>query len=540
MLYYNPDILDTLIHRVNSFADGYRQNIAIIGEPCIGKTSVIKNLLLSESLKKDVIIPIYLEIKTEPFEYCAKRFIKAALSQLVKSDPLLIALKDTVILIEDLQRNYPKTAQICIKVLQYIEKGKSDEAFSFMLDVPLTLFEETGKRPILILDEFHNLHNFVLKNPFGTLAKKIVIQKDTMYIVSSSKKTLSQKLLNEKLSLLFGNFEKVFLLPFDINKSRMFLQDRIKSTTLPQVYLDFIAIFTGNKPFYMQIICDEIERSVFSKKCLPDNHQELIEHVLTATVFNKRGLLNQLFSDLLFKISDGRLLSKTITVLLALSSENKKQYDITRTSKLQSKDVSNILSTLLDMDIIMRNGAFYRFKDRLFKFWLQSVYLKRILSFSIDEEIEESVFRKDIRYKFQFFMQEFEKEISMRIMELFKLFKNDIIQLNGKKHKFMSFPEVQKVKEDSEDSLSILASNGKQKWLCTVAKKNVTENDIAGIIKNSREQKSKNRITRNILVTFSGIEQNAYLMAKEAKFWTWDLETVNTLMELYEKPQIII
>src|SRR3990167_9104365 len=251
------EILNTLIYRINSFSDGYRQNIAIFGEPRIGKTTLVKNLFSSESLKKDSVIPVYLEIKIEPFEFCAKRFIKSILSQVVKSDPLLTAPQDTVLLIEDLTRDYPKTAQVCIRVLQDIERSRLDEAFSFMLDIPSVLSEETKKRCVLMLDEFHNLDNFALKNPFGTIAKKIMIQKDTMYMLVSSRTALSLRLVNEKLALLFGNFEKFFLKPLDIASGRVFLQNNIKGVALPQVYLDFVLSFTGNRPFYMQAVCDE-------------------------------------------------------------------------------------------------------------------------------------------------------------------------------------------------------------------------------------------------------------------------------------------
>lgn len=532
------EILNTLIHRVNSFADGYRQNIAIFGEPCMGKTTLIKNLFSSESLKKDSVIPVYLEVKIEPFEFCAKRFIKSILSQVVKSDPLLTAPKDTVFLIEDLSRDYPKTAQICIRVLQDIERSKLDEAFSFMLDIPSVLSEETKKRCVLILDEFHNLDNFVLKNPFGTIAKKIMIQKDTMYMLISSRITFSLRLVNEKLALLFGNFEKFFLKPLDIAGGRVFLQNNIKGIALSQVYLDFISSFTGNRPFYMQIICDEIERAVFSRKIEKENHLNLIGYSFTEALFKRNGILNQYFYNLLFKISEGKLLSKSIAVLIALSSENKKQSDIAKAAKLQSGDVSKILNSMIELDIIARNGAFYRFTDRLFRFWLKSVYMKRISSFSMDESMEESVFRKDVSGRFNIFAQEFEKELSSRIVELFKLFKNDIIQLNGKKHKFISFTNVGKIEDQNKNRAAILATNGRQKWLCMIKKENITENDMLEIIKDSKELKKNTGVNRNIVIAFSGVNENAYLMAKEAKFWTWGIEDLNVLMELYGKPHI--
>lgn len=532
------EILNTLIKRVNSFSDGYRQNIAIFGEPSIGKTSLIKNLFSSESLKKDSIIHAYLEIKIEPFEFCAKRFIKSILSQVVKLDPLLSAPKDAVLLIEDLARDYPKTAQICIRVLQDIEKSRIDEAFSFMLDIPSVLSEETKKRCVLILDEFHNIDNFMLKNPFGTVAKKIMIQKDTMYMLISSRTNLSLRLVNEKLSLLFGNFEKFFLRPFDMADSRVFLQNNIKSFVIPQAYLDFIALFTSNRPFYMQAICDEMERSVFSRRVAPEDYANLIEQSFMEALFKRNGILNQYFYNFLFRISGCRLLSKSISVLIALSSENKKLSDIIRAAKLQSQEASKILNSLIELDIIARNGAFYRFTDRLFRFWLKSVYMRRISSFSMDENMEELAFRKDISNRFNIFSQEFEKELSHRIMELFKLFKNDIIQLNGKKHKFISFTNVEEFENHDNAKTAILATNGNQKWLCTIKKENITENDMLDIIKNSREQKKNTRINRNILIAFSGINENAYLMAKEAKFWTWTTDDLNVLMELYGKPHL--
>ncbi|MDP8230135.1 MAG: ATP-binding protein [Candidatus Gorgyraea atricola] len=538
MSYNRPDIIEAIIRRVNSFSEGYRQNIAIIGEPSIGKTSLIKDILSSEQIKKESIIPIYLEIKIEPFEFCAKRFIKSALFQLMRSDPTLTAPHDTVLLIEDLKRTHPKTAETCIRVLQDIDKGRLDEGHSFMLDITAMISEESKKRCLLILDEFHNLGNFDLKHPYATLAKKIMLQKDTMYLLLSSKATISQRIFSEKLALLFGNFEKMILSPFDMNMSRSFLQDKMRGVTLPQVYMDFVATFTGNKPFYMQVLCDEMEKGVFSRKISPDSYTELIEFALTESVFKKTGVINQLFSNLFFRISDGKLLSKTAALLIALSSGNKKQADMAASSRLQARDASKILSRLADMDIIVRNGSFYRFKDRLFSFWLQSVYLKRILSFSLDELLEEGYFKKDIRTKISMFLQEFEKELSSRVVDLFRLFKNDVIQLNGKKHKFLSFTDVERSSTEVPGNINILAANNRFKWLCTIKKEHVTETEITEIIKNTKTKSRANRINRNILISLAGINENAYLMAKDAKLWVWNMEDLNVLMELYEKPQV--
>ena len=339
--------------------------------------------------------------------------------------------------------------------------------------------------------------------------------------------------------MLFGNFERILLPPFDIDMSRAFLQDNIRGTLFPHAYLDFLGSFTGNKPLYMQIICDEIERAVFSKKIDSQDYGALIEHVLTETLFKETGVINQLFLALFSKISDGKLLSRSASVLIALSCENKKQYDIVRASRLQARDVSKILSRLVDMDIIVRNGSFYRFKEKLFSFWLNSVYMKRLLSFSIDNAIEKDRFKKEVKASLEQFIREFEKGLSLRMEDLFRSFKNDVIQLNGKKHKFLSFDDVSTIEENFCNSMNIMARNSKYRWLCTIKKEYITENDITEIIKIIRAKKRDSKINRFILVSLAGINENAYLLAKEAKFWIWDLESLNILMELYNKPCIL-
>ncbi len=539
MEYIRADIISTLANRINSFSEGYRQNMAIIGDQTMAKTSIIKNLVSSNKIiKKDSIIVIYLEIKIEPFDFCAKRFIKSALFQLLQSDTFLTAPREAVLLIEDVKRVYPKTAQLCMRVLQDIERGRFDEAYSFMLDIPAAIFEETQRRCVLVLDEFQDIDNFTLKNAFGTLAKKIMLQKDTMYILISSRITVPQRILNEKLTMLFGNFEKISLPNLDVNMTRSFLQDNISNVALPPAYLDFISSFSGNNLFYMQIISAEIDRCVLSNKAPQNDYTKIIEYALTETIFKKTGIINQHFSIFFLKLSDGKLLSKSAAILIALATENKKQYDIAKAARLQTREVSRLLNKLIDLDIVARNGSFYRFKDGLFCFWLKSVYLKRIMSFSIDETLETACFGKEIVNTLNIFMVEFEKELFSRIVDLFKLFKNDVIQLNGRRHKFTSFDNVRKLESSSSGTTNILAASGKVKWLCTVKNEYIDENDITESMENLKRLRHENRIARSILISLGGISDNAHLMAKEFKLWVWDIESVNTLMELYGKPSI--
>jgi AAA+ ATPase superfamily predicted ATPase len=65
--------LDILHKRVKALNEGYRQNIAILGDELVGKTSIILHFL--SRLHDNRILPVYLSLRHESLEYFAKRFI---------------------------------------------------------------------------------------------------------------------------------------------------------------------------------------------------------------------------------------------------------------------------------------------------------------------------------------------------------------------------------------------------------------------------------------------------------------------------------
>ena len=65
--------LDTLEKRIGDLKDGYRQNIAIIGDELIGKTSIIFKFL--NKFYDNRIIMLYLEIRPESLASFIRRFL---------------------------------------------------------------------------------------------------------------------------------------------------------------------------------------------------------------------------------------------------------------------------------------------------------------------------------------------------------------------------------------------------------------------------------------------------------------------------------
>ena len=78
------------------------------------------------------------------------------------------------------------------------------EAYHMILSLPEVFTQETGKSVVLIFDEFGHLENFNIPEVFAELGKRIMTQKNCLYIVASSSPQQTQTILSEKLSLLFG------------------------------------------------------------------------------------------------------------------------------------------------------------------------------------------------------------------------------------------------------------------------------------------------------------------------------------------------
>ncbi|MEW6074743.1 MAG: hypothetical protein AB1530_00380, partial [Candidatus Omnitrophota bacterium] len=72
-IFDREEYLKILQKRTCAFKDGYRQNIAIIGDDSIGKTSIISKFL--GSVCESRLVYVYLDVRQEGFASFARRFI---------------------------------------------------------------------------------------------------------------------------------------------------------------------------------------------------------------------------------------------------------------------------------------------------------------------------------------------------------------------------------------------------------------------------------------------------------------------------------
>src|SRR3990167_10023055 len=224
------DLLELLKKRVDGLRYGYRQNIAIIGPSYYGKTSVIYRFMDNLSVKD--VIPVYIEVKPHGFPNFAEKFISTLLFKYLTN--IEYKIEDTKELMPIASERMPKTVKAIKAIEALIKSGRISQAYSAIFELPAMAHAETSLRPIVILDEFHRIGDFGIDNAFAVLGKYIMLQKDTMYIVTSSQINQAKEILSEKLSLLFGNFEICELGTFDASTAVDFTNFRLCTNTLPK------------------------------------------------------------------------------------------------------------------------------------------------------------------------------------------------------------------------------------------------------------------------------------------------------------------
>jgi len=198
------------------------------------------------------------------------------------------------------------------------------------------------------------------------------------------------------------------------------------------------------------------------------------------------------------------------------------------------------LNRLIELGIVVKNGDFYCFKDKLLKYWIKFVYQKRLR----DVELAPDKQRKQYKEEFHKLIDDFNvtsrKDLSSRIVELFNCFDNEAFSLNGKKYRLPLFRTVEPFRFKNESGIyfdMIKASSENDQWFVVVKKDNVGETDINTVM--SEVKKLTKRIDRCLIISLTGLDENARIRALEEKFWIWNEGELNTLLTLFDKPYIL-
>ena len=518
--------IQILEKRVSSLKDGYRQNIAIIGEENVGKTSIVAKFLANYYDPR--IVTVFLEVRPESFDGFVKRFIGALLYNFLLNSGLALK-EDLGYLIDKSSKYIPVTTQKINAILIDLAKRKKINMITELFSLPESINQETGKFTVLFFDEFHNLENIGVKNLYREWSKLLIVQKNTLYCLTSSMMFKTKVILSKQLSLLFGNFEIVTVEPFDIHTSHRYLDLHLPGLRVKPGLKDFVINFTGGYPLYLELIADALSKTDVSVD---------LADVLEDLLFNSSGILNQRFSNYIKRFMDAPVGNDYIAILYLIASGRNRIKDIAHILHKQKKELTLRINYLLELDVITRSADFLKISDRLFAYWMRFVHQEKLRSLSFDAKNQKEKFRDNIQDLIAEFSKQSVKPLVNRVSDLLQLFEDDLMQMERKKIRLSHFREVKPLVFNHrflKDGL--LGRSSDSLWIMAIKTDALTEQDIAEFSKECKRYHHKSQ--KKIMVTLKEVDPNARLKALEEKIWTWDLNSLNQILDLFSKPRVI-
>lgn len=528
------DVLETLRKRVEAFASGYRQNVALIGHQKLGKTSALHQLI--RGLEHLPVLPVYVELRSGRLDAFAEQFIRSVLFEYLKRRESIDALESYETLVRLARQFIPETVQEIEKVRADLKRSDKESAYTRLFELTSLVHKETGTRCVVVLDEFHRLGELGVRNAFQIFGRRIMVQKDTLYLISSSSYTISRLILAEKLSLLFGNFERIHLEPFSFETSRKFIESRLDPVRLPEELEKYLIALTNGHPFFLNVITAKVRQLA-----LLDRREaagvDIVVEALKQLFFDSEGVLNQYFVNLTARWSSVKGGQDCLTLLVHLAQTGNKLKDLTAALGKSARETSRQLKELLDAELILKNGVFYHFHDKLFQFWLRFVHQSRTLSLLIDTPSKAAYFRIECRKSIDAFTAASRFAPRKRIQELLKRFRNELVEFDHKGRQLPAFQEVAEASGGGDEAPILARTPKRSEWVCQVIEKHSTERDVRDFL---RRCGRRGEGTKKVLFALSGMDANAKLLAKNKHIWTLNLQKVNALMDFYNLSKIVL
>ena len=535
--YGRRSVLEVLKKRVMGLKEGYRQNVALLGNRYIGKTALLHRLI-SQMEEQDVFF-IYLDLENRDFDYFAIQFTKSLLYNFLKKENCSPLQEDLKLLCAAAKDRLPRTVFVVQAIEDLTSQGKIMEAYDMILSLPEVFTQETGKSVVLIFDEFGHLENFNIPEVFTELGKRIMTQKNCLYIFASSSAQQAQTILSEKLSLLFGNFESIALEPFNFSEAQGLIDHNLEGVKIGLYLKNFIADFTGGHPLYINLLCQELIclSGVYAQQ---EIYAPIVTQAIENVIFNPWGVISRHFELQINALTAGKSAGLTVAVLGALSQGKHKISDLAESLKLKTTQVNQRVNALQDSSIVERNGNYYHIKDKLLSYWIKYVYQRRLRVIDLEVGRSRKQFKEEINRALNDFGMVARKDLSVRMVDLMHKFDNESFMLCGRRYKLTTFKDIKVLKlrigaGNYFDAISADSQEGG--WLIVLKKDPVLDNDLNGILEEIKKLEPKP--SRSVIVSLSGLDENAKVRALQEKLWIWDEDQLNSLMHLFDEPIIV-
>ncbi|MFA5369225.1 MAG: ATP-binding protein [Candidatus Omnitrophota bacterium] len=520
------DLLSSLEKSASNLKQGYRQNISVIGSSLIGKSSLLLNFLNRLSSEKD-ILPIYVDLHSGGVKDFVVNFVNSAFYNALKKRIDADRLMDTAKIMALSRDVFPKSLDLADRIFALVAEGNIQDAFSEVWDIPAFLSAESGCFIVIVVDEFDRFAHFAVDKPYQILGRKIMVQQKTLFVFSSSASMSAKKILDQRLSLLFGGFKVIDIGPFDAARARDFILTKSKGVKISKGLVDYMISFTGGHPFYLNTIVDKIRfASAYGTEKIT---VKTLSNIISEQLFYPGGLFNQFFCQ---AIKDAGAIAADISVLDILKTFTSPGCfsQILSRNTAPSTGLAAIVENFMELGFMQKSGSLYAITDPVFRMWVEVKSNPRNLCFDFVPKREWDDYPAQVEARIAAFRSEQQKSVGSRIIDLLRLFDNDQFFID---ERVRLLPKVEQVSLKKHRGYDILkARTMKKACVFVLFYKMIDEEavmEIAQILKGQRSTRSK-----VVLIACSGIEPAARLMVKQRSFCVWDKPDIFRLFNFYK------
>ena len=528
-------VLSLLDRRVTGLKEGYRQNVALLGPRYVGKTAILRKFL--SDLDDEGLIGVYLDLEDRDLGCVVSQWTRGILYQYLKARDSVIP-EDIMLLCAACRSEIPQTVEAVLKVHALLAEQKFKEVYQGLLTLPDIFHAESRKSCVLVLDEFHAMEDLGIPEVFQELGRRVMTQRNCLYIVASSYEEVAKTILSEKLSLLFGNFEVVSVDTFDLVSSQKLVEHNLDGIRLGLNLKNFLADFTGGQPLYLNLISQELiyMSGVYHQE---EIYGPLVVQAVENLLFNPWGVISRHFELRMSALCQGKGGCFSASLLMSLASGKHRAQDLADALKVKPAQIAARLNVLLAEGVVDKNGNYHHIRDILFKYWIRFVHERRMKAVEIEPGRGRKLFKEEMTRALNEFQNVARQDLSSRMTGLLNRFDNEAFILNGRRYKLSAFTRVAPIKfrEGADEVEGITATGEEGEWVVVLKKDLVLENDVAGIVEELK--RFSQRPSRCVIVSLSGLDENAKIKALQERMWVWDESDVNALMHLYDEPNIV-
>lgn len=534
------ELLDRLLRRAVGLTAGYRQNLALLGPPGIGKSTILQRA--ADLLKQHPpLLPVVLQVRDGS---TMAEFVEQFGSTLLHRYWMDQRGRETPQTFEALARlcqpYLPKTTALLAQAQARARRGRA-AALTALFEAPGQLRRESGRLCVILLDEFHRLSAWGAGTSYAALSRQVVVQQDTMYILASSAVPEARRILRERLAVLFGHFEVIPVEPFDLATSVRFLTEHAGLTELGLPTAIALADLAEGDPSVLDHMA----------QALPAGRSATIADVapaLTALLLRPTGALALDCRTRLDRLPAARRPS-VLPVLLAVAQGHHRIGAVAAATGRTIADVTRAVRTLAEHGLVVRRGVFCGISRRLFQLWLEAVYRLEHGPVHVELPVAEQTFAEAVRRWLQQATARAPQQVLETTAEMVRRFQNDLVELRGRRVRLpkldvhtLLMPGAPRavVGQRPPPVDAAPRPSGRRddiRWLCVPYPTLVREADAVALLQALRH--AAKPWTRRLVIALEGLEVNAKLLLQAHRCWVWELEDLNQLLDLYGVPRLL-